>query len=126
MNQILTIPGELPSMNKIIDANRHNKYLGAKIKKQATEIAYWHALEQLSPFTDKVDLTITWYCKNRRQDKDNISSAIKFILDGVIKANKLKNDGWNEIGDIKHKFEIDKKAPRIEVIFEEVTEYGMK
>ena len=120
MNQILTIPGELPSMNKVIGANRQNRHLGAKVKKQATEAVYWYAYEQLKPMDEPVDVVITWYCKDKRQDKDNISSAIKFILDGVVDAGKLQGDGWKHIGDISHKFKVDKENPRIEVIFEEV------
>lgn len=120
MNQILTIPGELPSMNVVIDANRAHRQAGATVKKQATEIVYWYAHEQLKPMDEPVDVVITWYCKDKRQDKDNISSAIKFILDGVVDAGKLQGDGWKHIGDISHKFKVDKENPRIEVIFEEV------
>ena len=44
----------------------------------------------------------------------------KFIIDGLVKAGVLKNDGWAQIGDLNHSFEVDKENPRIEVILEEI------
>ena len=42
------------------------------------------------------------------------------ILDGLVKAGVLKNDGWLEIAGIEHKFSIDKTNPRAEVTLKEV------
>ena len=33
----------------------------------------------------------------------------------LIKAGIIKNDGWNEVNSITHKFEVDKKNPRVEI-----------
>jgi len=33
----------------------------------------------------------------------------------------IENDGWRHIGDIVHRFKVDKKRPRIEV---KITEAG--
>ena len=63
----------------------------------------------------KAYFVITYYCKNKRKDMDNIAAAKKFIFDGLVTAGKLKNDGWNEIGGWTEEFKIDKKNPRIEV-----------
>ncbi|NFP92392.1 RusA family crossover junction endodeoxyribonuclease [Clostridium sporogenes] len=68
----------------------------------------------------RIDLDITWYCKNKKKDKDNIAAGIKFILDGLVKAGIIKNDGWKEINNFTHKFEVDKNNPRIEIILKEV------
>ena len=103
-------------MNEIINANRNNRFAGATQKKEYTEFIAWECKRQnVKPITEKVDLVITWYCKNKRKDKDNISAGTKFILDGLILAGVLNNDGWNEIGNICHKFKVDKDNPRIEV-----------
>jgi hypothetical protein len=74
----------------------------------------WSAkpLPELPP----ADYVITWYCKNMRQDKDNIMAGQKFIFDGLMAAKKLQNDGWKQVRDVTHKFEVDKKNPRIEVV----------
>ena len=75
-------------------------------------------------FRSKVDLEFVWYCKNRRKDKDNILVGQKFIIDGLVEAGVIENDGWNEIGDIKHEFARDKNNPRVEVKIKEVDDIG--
>ena len=117
----LIIPCELPSMNEIIKENRRNKYAGAKQKKEYTEyIAALCRAQKVSKIDKKIDIEIIWRCKNRRKDKDNISAGIKFILDGMVTAGVIENDGWDQIGDIRHRFLIDKKIHGIEVLLREV------
>ncbi|RDW17611.1 Holliday junction resolvase [Oceanobacillus arenosus] len=114
-----TIPGELPSMNEIIAASKKHHMVYANMKKDYT------ALVQISagnlPKFNKADFEVTWYCKDKRKDPDNIAGGgTKFILDGLVKAGKLKNDGWNEIGEIRNYFEVDKSNPRVVVKMKEV------
>lgn len=45
--------------------------------------------------------------------------GIKFILDGMIEARVIANDGWGEIANFEHRFEVDKDCPRIEIELEE-------
>ncbi len=108
-----TIPGELPTMNEIVKASKSHYMAYSNMKKDYT------ALVQISasnlPKVERADFEITWYCKDKRKDKDNIVSGQKFIFDGLVNAGVIKNDGWSEIGDVSHKFGIDKKNPRIEV-----------
>ena len=61
------------------------------------------------------DLEFTWYVKDRRKDKDNISFAKKYIFDGMINAGLIDNDGWKQIGNWKEKFEVDKEFERVEI-----------
>ena len=65
--------------------------------------------------TTPINLKITWYCKNKRKDKDNVAFGIKFILDGMIEARVIPNDGWGEIANFEPRVEVDKDCPRIEV-----------
>lgn len=114
----ITIPGELPDMNQIIKASKMHYGAYAKLKKENTEKVVW--LAKKLPKMERIDLSITWYCKNRRKDKDNISGGgTKMILDGLVEAGVIKNDGWGEIGDISHSFKVDKLDPRIEVEIKE-------
>lgn len=119
MEQKLVIEGSLPTMNEMVNANRTNRFKGSKLKKEATELVALYAKVQLKEITKKVHIKCTWYCENKRKDKDNIAAGLKIILDGLQVAGKLKNDGWQEIGDIYHTFDVDKKNPRVEVIFSE-------
>lgn len=113
-----TIQGELPTLNEIIAVSKKHHMQYANMKKDFT------ALVQISagnlPKIEKANFEITWYCKDKRKDKDNIISGQKFIFDGLVKAGVIRNDGWAEIGHISHKFEVDKYRPRVEVEITEV------
>lgn len=116
----LIIPGTLPSTNEIIDAAKDHwsKYSG--MKQKYTTLVALHA-KKLPVIEQQADITITWICKDRRQDKDNIMGGQKFIFDGLIKSGRLKNDGWKEIRDVNHRFEVDKANPRVEIEILEVS-----
>lgn len=111
----LIIPGRLPGLNEITDAARKNKYESANMKKAYTELVAWCVKSARLPHFDRVDLVFTWYEPNRKRDKDNIMAGQKFILDGLVTAGVLTNDGWKQIGDISHRFRIDKHNARVEV-----------
>ena len=118
----LTVKGTLPTLNDIIRSARGNKFASASKKKQYDELVAWSCkASKLTKLGAKADFTFTWYMKDRRKDKDNIMAGQKFIFDGLQKAKILKNDGWNEIGNISHRFEVDKENPRVEVEIKEIT-----
>jgi Holliday junction resolvase RusA-like endonuclease len=115
----LILPGTLPSLNEIINAAKGHWNNYRELKEQYTNFVAYRAKKL--PVIQSADLTITWYCPNKRRDKDNIMAGTKFILDGLHKAKIIKNDGWSEIRNITHRFEIDKTDPRIEIEIEEVS-----
>lgn len=110
---IFTIQGTLPTMNEIVKASKAHPMAYANMKKDYTALVIISAGNL--PKIERADFDIIWYCKNKRKDKDNIMAGQKFIFDGLVKANVLENDGWAQIGDVTHKFAIDKTNPRIEV-----------
>ncbi len=120
----IVIPGELPDLNTIIAESKRGRGKWQpynELKQEYTNIVAWIAKSEIKKQLKKIDLTITWICPNRRKDKDNISGGgTKFILDGLVAAGIIENDGWKQIGDISHKFEVDKDNPRIEVLIKEV------
>jgi Holliday junction resolvase RusA-like endonuclease len=115
----LTIPGELVDLNTYINAERSNRYAGAKIKQEMTDYITLLAKRLKAEIRMPVRITYRWYCKNKRKDKSNIAFAKKFIEDGLVNAGVLKNDGWNDIEGFNDRFYIDKANPRVEV---EITE----
>jgi Holliday junction resolvase RusA-like endonuclease len=117
----LVIPGTLPSLNEIIDAAKGHWNNYRELKETYTYAVAWRAKQQL-PLIHCADLTITWYCPNKRKDKDNIMAGTKFILDGLQKAGRIENDGWKQIRNITNRFEVDKKNPRIEIEIMEIEE----
>lgn len=113
------IPGELPAMNEIIKASKSHYGAYAKLKKDYTALVMIHA--KGLPEVKKADFEITWYCKNKRKDPDNVAGGgTKILLDGLIKAGIIPNDGWNEVNSITHDFKVDKDNPRIEVEIREI------
>ncbi len=115
----IIIPGELPGMNEIIRASKSHYHAYNNMKREHTENVAWLAKATKKEY-EKIDLEITWYCKNRRKDKDNIMAGTKFILDGLVMAGVIENDGWRHVGSISHDFKVDRDNPRIEVIIKEV------
>ncbi len=113
----LIIKGELTDLNTYINAERSNRFFGAKLKKENTELVEQEIMiQRLKPINKPVFVYIYWYIKNGRKDPDNIAFAKKFILDGLVKMGVLKDDGMQEIIGFQDHFNIDKDNPRIEVI----------
>lgn len=111
---MFTISGELPDMNQIIKASKSHYVVYSKMKKKYTQLVKESAKDL--PAIESADFLIQWYCKNKRKDPDNITAGQKFILDGLVEVGVLKNDGWKQVGEIRHRFRVDKDNPRIEVI----------
>lgn len=113
----LTIPGTLPSLNEIIDAAKDHFGRYAELKQVNTNAVAWRATKL--PKMARIYIICHWYCKDRRQDPDNISAGVKFILDGLVSAGVLQNDGWRQIAGIEHRFSVDKQNPRVEIEMKE-------
>lgn len=117
--QKLVVRGVLPGLNEMTKANRANRYQGGKQKKETTRLVSWSCRAcHLKKIEGLADYTFIWYCKDKRRDKDNIMAGQKFIFDGLQEAGVIENDGWQQVGDIKHIFRIDKANPRVEVLIE--------
>lgn len=120
----LIIPGPLPGLNEYIKAERSHRQKGAAMKRQAQHTVELCAKTQLRRFrpSGPVFMAYTWYERNKRRDKDNISSfGRKVIQDGLVKAGVLKNDGWAHISGFSDEFQVDAKRPRVEIEITEMT-----
>lgn len=120
MEQILVINGRLPSRNEEILQNRKNIYAGAKLKRDANNKVAWHVKEQrITSFEGPVTLEVVFYEPNYRRDFDNVIGALKYVLDGLVKSNIIKNDTRKIISDVKMSVLVDKTNPRIEIKIKE-------
>ena len=106
----LIINTELITLNKYINIERGNKFGAAAIKKKLTNKVSFLATEAKFKIEPNVkhDIVLTWFKPNNRSDHDNISFAVKFVLDGLIKAGILQDDSPKYIGSIIHHFELDR------------------
>jgi len=114
-----TIPGRLPGMNEIIDAARNSRFTSAEMKKVNTEFVAWCVKKARLPKMHRINMAIKWYEPNEKRDTDNIHAGVKFILDGIVLAGVIKNDGRKQIAKITHEIYTDKTNPRVEVEIEE-------
>lgn len=123
MEYLLVIPGTLNNLNDYIDAERSNRYQGAKMKadnEKYVVVAIRQCLKGVR-IEKPVEMNYTWYEPNKRRDKDNVSSfGRKIIQDALVNAAVLKGDGWKYIVGFSDRFEVDCKKPRIEVLIREV------
>lgn len=117
----LIIKGRLPGLNELIAAERTNRYMAAKLKRDAEELVIWSAKASLrGKIPTPTIMHYLWVEPNRKRDKDNISSfGRKVIQDALVKAGYLPGDGWKHIEGFTDAFAVDKN-PRIEVTFKEV------
>ena len=109
-----TIHAKLPSLNEVIRKDRSNKFAGAVYKKDTEKIILRYiakALEtgELKPVSEPCVIRIDWYEKTKRRDVDNIQSSQKFILDALVNAGVLHDDGRKYVTQIYHRiFDSDK------------------
>ena len=117
-----TIEGTLPSLNDYIRAERGNKHIAARMKKDnQTYIVYSIQKAKIRKAKGPVRISYTYYEPTRRRDLDNVAAiAHKFIQDALVAAGVLKNDNWDWVVGFSDEFRIDNNNPRIEVEIEEV------
>ena len=109
----ITILGELVDLNTYINAERRNRFIGAKIKKENTEEVMWQT-KNIKPIKNyPVNIEIDWYVKDKKKDPDNVFFSVKFILDALVGNGILENDGQKQISKITNVIYTDKVTPRI-------------
>ena len=117
MKLVRFIPGPLPGRNESEKAARANRYGAAGLKKKWTRHCAC-CFGGCGKKFDRVTVELLWVEKNRRRDPDNIAGAVKVVLDGIVAAGVLKNDGWKQIKSIVNNFEVG-ITPGVWVIIEE-------
>ena len=126
--QIITIKGKLPSRNEADDAFRRNWSVGAKFKREHTELVAWECLAQrIKPAKMfPVAVAVTFYEKDMKRDADNIvGGGLKYILDGImVQARIIPNDTRKHVRLYVNPVELDRQNPRIEIIITEAAEHG--
>ena len=121
MKAELTIPGELPSMNEIIEAAKRHRMAYSNMKEEYTELVRLNCL-RCHRFDNPVSVSVTWYTKDERKDPDNVIAGQKFIFDGLVKAHVIPNDTRRFVREIRHRFETDRENPRVEIEIEDYEE----
>ena len=120
MIQRLIIPGKLPSLNEYTRSCRTHPYAGAKAKRETQERVLWAIkAAKLVPMKPPVQVGFEWVEPDMRRDKDNISSAKKYILDALVVSGVIGNDNWRWIaGNLPDTYKVNKQEPRVIVTIE--------
>ena len=124
-NMYFVLDGRLPSLNEYVNAERSNRYQGAKLKKDTERliklyITRAHTLGTISKVSSyPINVSIRWYEKDSRRDADNVFFAVKFILDSLVSYGIIENDSQKYIKTIDNVISIDRDFPRIEVYINE-------
>src|SRR5699024_4720571 len=99
-------------------------FAAAKVKKNCTNICKIHSLKaknQGLEIPTPFKATFEWYVKDKRKDLDNIAFQKKFILDGMVEAELIENDGYKQHRQSEDVYLIDKNE-RVEITFEALEE----
>lgn len=118
MNEItFTIPFRLPSLNEVIEKNRANRYMGAKLKRETEDPIVWLINSKRVPTITEypVVIEIEWHEASRKRDVDNIQSSQKFVLDAMVRSGMLHNDSRRYVSQVHHTV-IDDKEDKVVVI----------
>jgi len=116
------IPAKFPSLNEYINAERRNRFLGAKMKKEWTSLVEdtmktrMILRDYIPPTKFPMGIKFIVHEQNTRRDIDNVAAMVaKFSLDGMVKAGVLPDDNQKYINKIEFEFVIDGKVG-VEVI----------
>jgi hypothetical protein len=87
---IYVIKGKFATLNEHDGANRSNRFMGAKLKHDMTDMVAWQ-LTGKPTITAPCIPAFEWLIHSRA-DYDNIGFARKYVLDGMVKSGVLPDD----------------------------------
>lgn len=102
------IDQRLPGLNEVIGANRTNKHVGARLKRDTEEIISFYILNavnngKLKPIQGSCTVNFDWCEKTKKRDVDNIQSSQKFVLDALQKTGIIPNDSQRYVQQTSHR-----------------------
>lgn len=121
------VKGKLKSLNDYILAERTNRFMGAKMKKQQ-EGTIMKAFRKKYPnlkIEKPIRLHYDWIEANMARDHDNVAFAQKFVQDALVKCGAIADDNWKGVIGFTHSFQVDKNHTGVRVLIEEVDNYDM-
>lgn len=114
----IVISGQLATLNEHDAANRNNKFGGAKLKKEMTELVQWQ-VKKHKPIKSAGIYNFTWLISSKH-DPDNIAFAKKYILDGLVKAGTIPNDTQKYVLGFSDSFiKVDKGKEKVVINIEQ-------
>lgn len=109
MPRVINLVGKFDSLNVVFNNMKYNKFMAQSMVRRNQKLARTQ-LDGIEPLPEPADYEFTWHTSNRRQDPDNIASAVKYILDAFQQVKLIHNDNWAAVHSLKHNFVCDTKA----------------
>jgi len=114
--QEFEIPGTLPTLNEYIRQERSNRFAGARMKSDSTQMVQQVIMAaKLQPMETPCHIIFSWYLPSRRVDLDNARWGSKAILDALVLQGVIPDDSMRYIVAISDNFHVDRANPRIRV-----------
>lgn len=119
------VPGKLPDLNSFTTSAERSYFNRSKTKKKWTERVKSLAVDHISKKYESIYLLLNWQEQHKRRDPDNIAFSIKFILDGLVRANIIPNDNWKHVLGWSNVFKFKKDIEQgVEIlIFSSINSY---
>lgn len=118
------MPGPLPGLNDVIAAAKGFGGRGfgySKMKRKWTDDVALLAKAAKLPKVTSARFHFTWYERTRRRNPDNFcAGGRKMILDGLVKAGVLENDGWGQVHGWSDAWVVDPTRTGVELQIEPV------
>ena len=112
------VPGRFPSLNDVLRIKNPNQR--NRMKRELDNRVKWAARYAGIRPVDRYMIRVGWLEKDARRDWDNVRSGIKFVLDGLKKAEIIIDDSQRYLLDTDDWYGHDKGNPRLVVqIYEE-------
>ena len=89
-----------PSLNKLINTARTNRFVAAKEKKDWTSYIAKHSVVNLQKTYNNPYIAAEISYSRSSSDLDNLAACFKSVLDGLVNAEIIKNDNLTVIKPI--------------------------
>ena len=101
----------MPGTNQLLGNALTNRGKYAREKRKWQTVVQLYAKEQdFQPITEPAHFEFEFLEPNRRRNPDNLClGPIKVLLDALVYAKLLKNDGWDEIASFVCTWKVDKQ-----------------
>lgn len=117
----MIVEKKMPGANDYIAACNASRFKANDMKQTYTDLAAWCAkAARMRSYIGPVSVDFLWVEENGRRDPDNIAFAKKFIMDGLVRANVLRDDSMRFVRGFSDSFDVDRENPRIEVTVTEI------
>lgn len=117
-----------PGMNDTVAAAQRNRYGYAHEKRKITDLVARQCREVIdstgwvAPMAP-VHIRMVWHEPNHRRDWDNVTHAVKFVLDGMVEAGVIRGDSQRWIPQpVEDVGDVDPDNPGVTVTIETIDE----